>query len=207
MINELTKGAILLISGPSGCGKSSLLKKVYEVLDNYYFSISTTTRLPRDGEKEGVDYFFVSHEEFEKDIKDGHFIEYAKVHNNYYGTSLKPVIKALEEKKLVIFDIDVQGHQIVREKLDDVTTSVFITTPTLYELKNRLISRDTDKEEVIKNRLENAIIEIEDIEKYDYLIVNDDLDKATKLLLSIAFVAQIKTKLFNADNIISKWKQ
>ena len=207
MINELNKGAILLISGPSGCGKSSLLKKVYEVLDNYYFSISTTTRLPRDGEKEGVDYLFVSHEEFEKDIKDGHFIEYAKVHNNYYGTSLKPVLKALEEKKLVIFDIDVQGHQIVREKLDDVTTSVFITTPTLNELKNRLISRDTDKAEVIKNRLENAIIEIEDIEKYDYLIVNDDLDKASKMLLSIAFIAQIKTKLFNTDNIIAKWKQ
>jgi len=207
MINELNKGAILLISGPSGCGKSSLLKKVYKVLDNYYFSISTTTRAPRDGEKDGVDYFFVSHEEFEKDINDGHFIEYAKVHSNYYGTSLKPVMSALEEKKLVIFDIDVQGHAIVREKLNDVTTSVFITTPTLAELEKRLVLRDTDKQEVIQNRLQNAISEIENINKYDYLIVNDDLDKASKSLLSIAVVAQIKTKLFNTNNIVLKWKQ
>ncbi len=207
MINELNKGAILLISGPSGCGKSSLLKEVYEVLDNYYFSISTTTRTPRDGEQDGVDYFFVSHDEFEKDIHDGHFIEYAKVHGNYYGTSLKPVLKSLKEGKLVIFDIDVQGHTTVRQKLNDIITSVFITTPTLKELELRLISRDTDKLEVIKKRLQNATNEINNLDKYDYIIVNDDLDKASKSLISIALVAQLKTKLFNLNNIISKWKQ
>lgn len=114
MDKELQKGAILIISGPSGCGKSSLLKKFYENFSNYYFSISTTTRLPRVGEVHGIDYFFVTKEEFEKDIEEENFLEYANVHNNYYGTSLKPIMKALGEGKLVIFDIDVQGHELVR---------------------------------------------------------------------------------------------
>ena len=109
MIKE-NKGAILIISGPSGCGKSTLLKEVYKEIDNYYFSISTTTRAPRVGETNGIDYFFVTKEEFEKDIENDDFLEYAKVHDNYYGTSLKPIKKALEEGKLVIFDIDVQGQ-------------------------------------------------------------------------------------------------
>ena len=104
------KGAILIISGPSGCGKSTLLKEVYKDIKDYYFSISTTTRAPRVGETNGVDYFFVTKEEFESDIKNGDFLEYAKVHDNYYGTSLKPINNALSEGKLVIFDIDVQGH-------------------------------------------------------------------------------------------------
>ena len=110
MISE-KKGAILILSGPSGCGKSTLLKEVYKEISDYYFSISTTTRDPRVGEVDGVDYFFVSKEEFENDIKENNFLEYALVHGNYYGTSLKPINKALEEKKLVIFDIDVQGHE------------------------------------------------------------------------------------------------
>ncbi|MCG3716776.1 guanylate kinase, partial [Aliarcobacter butzleri] len=128
------KGAILIISGPSGCGKSTLLKEVYKNISDYYFSISTTTREPRVGEINGVDYFFVSKEEFEEDIKKGNFLEYAKVHDNYYGTSLKPIIQALNEGKLVIFDIDVQGHHLVRKKMNDSVTSVFITTPSLKVL-------------------------------------------------------------------------
>ena len=202
---ELNKGAILIISGPSGCGKSSLLKKVYKEITNYYFSISTTTRSPRDGEQHGIDYFFVTKKEFEQDIKDEQFLEYAKVHNNYYGTSLKPILKSLHEGKLVIFDIDVQGHKIVKKKLDDVTTSVFITTPTLDELRNRLTSRATDSLEVIENRLINAKSEIKQISKYDYFIINDDLEYASKQLVSIAYAAQAKTKLFDTDNILSKW--
>ena len=130
MIKEL-KGAILVISGPSGCGKSTLLKEIYKNIPNYYFSISTTTRALRGEEEDGVDYHFVSQEEFEKNIKDDKFLEYAKVHNNYYGTMLEPITKALNDGKLVIFDIDVQGHRILRKKLDKLITSVFITTPTL----------------------------------------------------------------------------
>lgn len=199
------KGAILLISGPSGCGKSSLLKEVYKNISSYMFSISTTTREPRDGERDGIDYFFVSKDEFLEDIENGHFLEWAEVHGNYYGTSLKPIKKALEKGKLVIFDIDVQGHEIVRKKLKDVMTSVFITTPSLNELEHRLLSRATDSQEVINKRLENAKNEIKYMYKYDYFIINDDLKEASKQLLSIANITRRKASLFNNDEIVDNW--
>ena len=204
MISE-KKGAILILSGPSGCGKSTLLKEVYKDIGDYYFSISTTTREPRVGEENGVDYFFVTKEEFEKDIEDNNFLEYALVHGNYYGTSLKPINKALEEKKLVIFDIDVQGHELVRNKLDSIVTSVFITTPSLKVLEDRLNSRNTDEKEVIENRVKNAKVEVEYFRDYDYLIINDNLEEASKQLVSIANITRIKTKLFEKDSIISSW--
>lgn len=199
------KGAILILSGPSGCGKSTLLKKVYEQIDDYYFSISTTTRAPREGERNGVDYFFVEKEEFEEDIKNGYFLEWAEVHGNYYGTSLKPIKKALKEGKLVIFDIDVQGHEIVRKKLGNVLTSVFITTPSLEVLEQRLKNRDTDTSTVIAKRIENAKHEIKSFQKYDYFIVNDDLDKASSNLVSIAKIARIKSTLYEKEELIKDW--
>ncbi|WP_320036301.1 guanylate kinase [Halarcobacter sp.] len=199
------KGAILILSGPSGCGKSTLLKNVYEQIGDYHFSISTTTREPRVGEQDGVDYYFVSREDFEEDIKKGHFLEWAEVHGNYYGTSLKPIISAVNEGKLVIFDIDVQGHTIVRKKLDNIVTSVFITTPSLMDLENRLKNRNTDADEVIEKRLTNAKTEIKYFKKYDYFIINDDLEEASKSLVAIANIARIKAKLFNDEEIIAKW--
>jgi guanylate kinase len=205
MNNIYSKGAILLLSGPSGCGKSSLLKEVYKVINNYYFSISTTTRAPRTGETEGVDYFFVSKQNFKKDIQEENFLEWAEVHGNYYGTSLTPIKKALEESKLVIFDIDVQGFEQVMKKLKDITTTVFITTPTIRELEKRLYSRATDTNEVIKKRIKNAKEEIEYIDKYDYFIVNDDLQTASQLLASIASSALVKASLFHKSEIISYW--
>ena len=199
------KGGILILSGPSGCGKSTLLKEVYNHIDDYYFSISTTTRQPRVGEQDGVDYFFVTKEEFEKGIEAGDFLEYANVHGNYYGTSLKPIQKALEEKKLVIFDIDVQGHDLVREVLDSKVTSVFITTPNLTELENRLTSRATDSQDVIEKRIKNAKEEIKSFDKYDYFIINDDLQEAAKQLVSIANITRRKAKLFENETIVSNW--
>ena len=199
------KGAILIISGPSGCGKSTLLKEVYKDIDDYYFSISTTTRNPRVGEENGVDYFFSTKEDFLEDIEAGHFLEWAEVHGNYYGTSLKPIKEALSEGKLVIFDIDVQGHEIVRKKLNNITTSVFITTPSLSELKNRLNNRNTDSKEIIEKRIENAKYEIKYFQKYDYFIVNDDLKTASKELVCVANVARIKSKLFD-QKLYESWK-
>lgn len=204
MIKE-KKGAILILSGPSGCGKSTLLKEVYKDIDDYYFSISTTTRAPRTGEQNGVDYFFVTKEEFEKDIKNDDFLEYAKVHDNYYGTSLKPINKALEEGKLVIFDIDVQGHEIVRTKLDSIVTSVFITTPSLSILEQRLNTRNTDSVEIIEKRIKNAKGEVEFFQDYDYLIINDNLEIAAKELVCIANITRIKTKLFDKEKIVLNW--
>jgi len=204
--SQFSKGAILLLSGPSGCGKSTLLKEVYKVIDNYYFSISTTTREPRTGEKEGVDYFFVSKEEFKKDITKNNFLEWAEVHGNYYGTSLKPINKALDEKKLVIFDIDVQGFKQVIDKLRAITTTVFITTPTIEKLEKRLYNRNTDSDEVIQKRIKNAKEEIEYIDQYDYFIVNDDLITAAKDLVAVAQSSLIKASLFNKNAIIKNWK-
>jgi len=204
--NIYSKGAILLLSGPSGCGKSSLLKEVYKVVDNYYFSISTTTRKPRTGEKDGVDYFFVTKDDFKKDIKEDNFLEWAEVHGNYYGTSLKPINEALLESKLVIFDIDVQGFEQVIDKLSSITTTVFITTPTIKELEKRLYNRDTDSKDVIEKRIENAKIEIEYIDKYDYFIVNDNLSLASEQLVSIARSALVKASLYNKKEIVKNWK-
>lgn len=199
------KGAILILSGPSGCGKSSLLKKLYEKIDNYYFSISTTTRAPREGETDGVDYFFTSVEAFEEDIKNGNFLEYAKVHNNYYGTSLKPVKKALNDGKLVIFDIDVQGHDLVRKQLNSVTTSVFITTPSLKELEKRLTARGTDDIDVIEKRIKNSKIEINSIDLYDYVIINDNLELTASQLESVAKASLIKGSLFEKEVLVNEW--
>ncbi|MCJ8326910.1 MAG: guanylate kinase [Campylobacterales bacterium] len=202
---DVKNGAVLLLSGPSGCGKSTLLKEVYKEISDYYFSISTTTRTPREGEIDGIDYFFVSKKEFLDDIKEGFFLEWAEVHGNYYGTSLKPIKKALSLGKLVIFDIDVQGHEIVRKKISKQVTSVFITTPSLEVLENRLRSRNTDENDVIAKRLKNAKTEIKYFQKYDYFIVNDDLQIASKQLISIANVCRIKAALLDNDKLIKDW--
>ena len=128
-------GAILVLSGPSGAGKSTIIEKSSSYIGEYYFSISTTTRPPRDKERDGVDYYFVSKEEFEEDIKAGEFLEYAMVHGNYYGTSLKLVNKALSEDKLVIFDIDIQGHRLVEANMGDLVSSAFISPSSLIVLE------------------------------------------------------------------------
>ena len=117
-------GAILVLSGPSGAGKSTLLKEVMNDIGECYFSISTTTRPIREGERDGIDYYFVKEDEFKKDIEADMFLEHAYVHGNYHGTSMKPVKKALKAGKLVIFDIDVQGNAVVTNRLGDITTSV-----------------------------------------------------------------------------------
>lgn len=200
-----TSGAILVLSGPSGAGKSSLINKIFNDIGSTYFSISTTTRPKREGEVEGVHYHFVSQEEFKREIEEEMFLEYALVHGNYYGTSLSPVKKALKEGKLVIFDIDVQGHDAVQNRLADITTSVFITTPTLDELKRRLLNRSTDSEEVIKKRLDMATREVQRISEYDFLIVNDNLDTAAEVLISIAKAARMKIPTQRINEFVQMW--
>ncbi len=197
----------MVLSGPSGAGKSSLIKKIEERIGAFYFSISTTTRPMREGEIEGVHYHFVTQDEFKKDIEDENFLEYALVHGNYYGTSIKPVKEALNEGKIVIFDIDVQGHDAVQNRLGDITTSVFITTPSLKELKHRLTSRGTDKQEVIDGRIEMATREVQRISEYDYLIINDDLDVAAEQLVSISHAARLKMPSMKINEFIHEWEE
>jgi len=199
------RGNILVISGPSGAGKSSLMKELLQLIDDSYFSISSTTRDIREGERDGINYHFISKDAFEQDIEEGFFLEWAKVHDNYYGTSLKPILKELHEGKLVVCDIDVQGHKIAREKFGDMITSVFITTPDQKSLKERLINRGTDTQDVIEKRLDNAVSEMTRIREYDYLLINDDLTTTSHDLMAIALSSRKKRALMDLGEFISNW--
>ena len=199
-------GAILVLSGPSGAGKSSLLNKVIGDLGECYFSISTTTRSMRDGEIDGVHYHFVDEDEFKNDMEDELFLEYAVVHGNYYGTSIKPVKEALKAGKLVIFDIDVQGNATIVNRLGDITTSVFISPPTLSELKRRLEFRSTDTQEVIERRIDMAKREIQRISEYDFLIVNDNIEEAAETLKVIANAARVKIPGNEINDFVINWE-
>jgi len=200
-------GAVLVLSGPSGAGKSSLINKIIDDIGECYFSISTTTRPMREGEEDGVHYHFVSEEEFKREIEEDQFLEYAVVHGNYYGTSMRPVKKALEEGKLVIFDIDVQGNSAVQNRLGDITTSVFITPPSLSELRRRLENRSTDSQEVINKRLEMAKREIQRVSEYDFLLINDDLDATADKLRLIAITARLKKSSDEINAFVVKWEE
>ncbi len=199
-------GAILVLSGPSGAGKSSLLNEVIGDIGECYFSISTTTRSMREGEEEGVHYYFVDEAEFKKDIEEELFLEYAFVHGNYYGTSIKPVKEALKNGKLVIFDIDVQGNATIINRLGDITTSVFISPPTLSELKKRLEARSTDSQEIIERRIDMAKREIQRISEYDFLIVNDDFHEAAQVLKTIANAARVKIPGNEINDFVRNWE-
>lgn len=201
------KGSILVISGPSGSGKSTLLKRLLKDLDNVYFSLSSTTRAKRENETDGVNYHFISKDEFKKGIKNNEFLEWAKVHGNFYGTSISPVLNALSESKIVVFDIDVQGFKIAKKQFSDVITSVFVSTPSKKELKKRLKDRNTESKESLEERIKNAITEMKQIHKYDYYITNDNIEKAYKQLLCIAKVSQLKSKCFDAEVLLKYWKK
>ena len=134
-------------------------------------------------------------------------MEYAQVHGNYYGTSLKPVKKALKAGKLVIFDIDVQGHAIARERMGDLITSVFVTTPSLSELERRLKSRGTDDGEIVRKRIQNALVEIEYMTAYDFLIINDDFEKALDSFIAVAKAARLKKGRKQTLSFINRWRE
>ena len=201
------KGSILVVSGPSGSGKTSLARSVCEELkDKAYFSISTTTRPKREGEKDGVDYFFITKEEFLKDIEDGYFLEWAEVHGNFYGTSKKQIDEALNQGKIVFLDIDVQGHEAVRKAYPNIVTSIFVTTKNKDVLIERLKKRGTETEESLEVRLINAMHEMKKIPEYDYLLINDDFDEAKEFLKSVAIASLIKTSKYDIDDFIQHWK-
>ena len=200
-------GSILVVSGPSGSGKTSLARGVCkELKQKAYFGISTTTRPMRAGEKNGVDYFFVSREEFLSDIEKGCFLEWAKVHDNFYGTSKKQIDKALKEDKIVFLDIDVQGHKNVRKIYSDVTSSVFVTTKDKNTLVQRLKHRGTETKESIEIRMVNAINEMKQIPQYDYLLINDDFEISKEFLKSVAVASLIKQSKYNIAQFIDNWQ-
>ncbi|CUU81187.1 guanylate kinase [Campylobacter hyointestinalis] len=198
-------GQILILSGPSGSGKSTLLSKLMKEFDGIYFSISSTTRSIREGEIAGVSYHYISEDEFKKGIDEGKFLEWAQVHKNYYGTSLEPVEAALKAGKIVIFDIDVQGFHLAQKKYGEIITSVFVTTKNRDELKKRLKLRGTDSDEVIENRLFNAATEMAHISEYDYLIINENLEKSYLDLRAIFSSLLVKVENYAVNQVIDDW--
>ncbi|MDD3730669.1 MAG: guanylate kinase [Endomicrobiaceae bacterium] len=170
-------GMIIIVSAPSGAGKTSICDAIIRDDKNIVYSVSTTTRSPRSGEKNGREYFFVDEKTFKRDIKSGKFIEWAKVHDNYYGTSKKVLLGALSKGRDVLLDIDVQGALNIKKQYKNALM-LFIMTPTLKELKNRLIKRNKDSVKTIQTRIENARKEIKYVHKYDYLIINDKLKES-----------------------------
>ena len=177
------EGKLIIVSGPSGSGKSTVTKMVKERL-NIPLSISATTREPRIGEIDGKDYYFLSNEEFKKKIDNDEFYEYVNVHGNYYGTLKEVVDKELKKGFNVILEIDVKGALIIKEKKKD-SILVFFKTKNMEILEKRLRNRKTEKEEAIKIRLNNALKELEYEEKYDYTIINEDIEKSCEELIEI----------------------
>lgn len=182
-LNE--KGLLVVISGPSGVGKGTVRKALFQRKGhNLDFSISMTTRSPREGEIEGRDYFFVSKEKFQEEIKKGNLLEYAKFVNNYYGTPKDKVIEKLEEGKEVVLEIEVQGAMQVKAKMPDAVF-IFIAPPSYKALESRLIHRGTETSDVIIERLHKARNEIMFASSYDYIVVNDEVENAVDKIIAI----------------------
>jgi guanylate kinase len=184
---------LCILSAPSGSGKTTLVKRLLEELDFLRFSISTTTRKPRTGEQEGVDYYFITREEFEYQAEKGAFLEHAVVHGNMYGTSISEVYRITMPGLVGILDIDIQGFRQIKKQFDEVTT-VFIAPPNLDELRRRLLSRGTDDPESIELRLRQAQIEMAFRTDFDTVIINENIDEAyatlKRLLISMKESAQ-----------------
>jgi guanylate kinase len=180
----IRRGNLIIVSGPSGAGKSALVGGVLRSMDRIRFSVSFTTRPPRGAERDGVEYYFVEREAFQSLIGEDAFLEWAEVHDNYYGTSRKFVDETLENGEDVILDIDVQGAQTIRQKRPD-TISVFVLPPSFRVLRERLERRSLDEGIVIRQRLKRACSEILRYAEYDYLIVNEDLDGSIRELEAI----------------------
>ena len=187
------KGRIFVISGPSGAGKSTLIKDIRERVDNLGYSISHTTRDPRSGEQNGVDYYFVDKPSFEEMIDNDAFVEWAQVYDYYYGTSYGTLEENLNAGLDIILDIDVQGAKNIKDKIDNCIL-IFILPPSKKILEERLRARATDNADAIEKRISQARNELTNCKWYDYLIINDDLEKATRDLESIILADRCSNK-------------
>lgn len=180
MVKDNGRGLLIVVSGPSGTGKGTICKRIIDEMDNVKLSISMTSRAPRGTEVNGVEYYFVSKEEFEERIKNNEFLEYAIVHNNqYYGTPKSKIDDDLNNGTSIILEIDIQGALKVKDIVKD-TIFIFIMPPSMKVLKERLINRNTESQEKVLERFKTAYKELNEYKKYNYVIVNDDLDEAVQ---------------------------
>ena len=184
ILKSNNKGSLIVLSGPSGSGKDSICERLKEYNDNFWVSISCTTRKPRKGEEDGVNYYFKTKDEFEKLIKEDDFLEYAKYNDDYYGTPRSKVNNYLNKGIDVILVIEVQGALKIKHIMPEATF-IFIMPPTMKDLVLRLKKRGTETDDKILMRFKKAYQEINELTKYNYVVVNDELDKATKKVNSI----------------------
>lgn len=186
------RGMLIVLSGPSGVGKGTVRKALFEDPNiDFQYSISATTRQPREGEKNGVDYFFLSKEEFEQRIMQGDMLEYAQYVDNYYGTPKSFIDETLESGKDVFLEIEVNGAMQVRKRMPE-GIFIFLTPPDIEELEQRLVGRGTDSQEVIKNRIETAKSELKMMINYDYSVVNDEISNAVDAIKAIIKAERLK---------------
>lgn len=199
-----SRGILLVLSGPSGAGKGTVCHEVRKKIDTMQYSISATTRKPRVIEREGREYFFLSKEDFEEKIKAGNFLEYALVYDNYYGTPRDYVDDILNKGYDCILEIDPQGAMQIKEKMEDAVF-IFIAPPSMEELKKRLTFRGTEKPDEIAKRLSNAEQEFTNMPNYDYVIINDKIEKAVYEVESIIIAEKLKTsRNYEIMNILNK---
>ena len=184
MIRTKKGGHLVVISGPSGVGKSTVIAEVMHQRDNLVFSVSYTTRAPRAGEEDGVNYHFVDKAAVERMIRDGELLEYTQYAGNYYGTALADIQKFASQGLDVLLDIEVEGASNVKRKVDNAVL-IFVAPPSFEELSRRLHGRRTENEEVVRARLEKAQVELKQIPNYDYLVVNDSVIRAASDIISI----------------------
>ena len=197
------KGILVVVSGFSGSGKGTVMKKLMENYgDSYALSVSATTRTPRPGETHGMEYFFVTKEEFEAMIEHDELVEYAQYVSNYYGTPRKYVEEQLLAGKNVILEIEIQGALKIKEKFPE-TTLLFLTAPSATELKIRLVGRGTESQEVVEARLNRAYEESLGVEKYDYIVINDELNACVDCINTIIDNQRISCKEANQAYCIS----
>jgi len=180
----MEEGLVIVISGPSGAGKGTICKEIVKRKKDLIISVSATTRSPRKNEIEGKNYYFYTEETFKEKIEKNDFLEYAKVYGNCYGTPKSKVIEEIKKGKNVILEIDIQGALQIKESYPK-GIFIFVMPPSMEELKNRITSRGTDSREVILKRMECAYHELNYAFKYDYVIINDDLEEAVKVVDSI----------------------
>jgi guanylate kinase len=173
-----TRGLLLMVVAPSGVGKTSLTRRLVADHNDLHLSISATTREPRPGEHDGRDYHFVTHDAFKVMIQDDAFLEWAEVYGNHYGSPRGPIVEALERGESVLFDIDFQGAMKVNAQLPQDSVLIYVLPPSLAEMSRRLHARSQDSEEVIAKRLARAKDEVAAWEQFDYVILNDDFDRA-----------------------------
>jgi guanylate kinase len=195
------KGILFILSGPSGVGKGTVRKELFEQKTDLKYSISMTTREKRPGEIDGIDYFYKTNEEFEKLIQEDKLLEYAKFVNNYYGTPKEYVEETLAKGHDVFLEIEVQGAMQVKKNFPE-GVFIFLFPPSLEELKNRIVNRGTETEELILNRLKEARNEIEMMDAYDYVVVNDDVEKAVSKIQSI-----IQSEHCKRERIAAQYKK